>query len=579
MVRLRLSRRVLSRFVLALVLLIAPLATWATPTPARAQAGSLYLNEILFDPPARTLPEESVREYLEFRGTPGAAIPANTFLLSIESNASAPSGPQPNPGDVRNIFDLGGKTLGSNGYMVLLQNGSLFQNSVDPNASVYINNVGNGFGNNAVGGGGSSIGHRGDLDTNGNIKDTAVAFFLVQVDTSVPGATLPNLLTDLDRNNDGEPEAQAGWTILDSVGILDSESNDFGYGSIVFRRNQNAPVNTGANIIETTTVQGPFTADYVGRIGDSTGSGANDWVASANLRDTAPNYLLNAKLTKPSRLINAPLNTLGTTNPVGAANSPIITNCGPSPFTTSAPFRRAILAGDEDGRVISGTFSTPPNSAGITLQGNNPAEGFGGVFSTTYTISPAVATGVYTSVVRFSNGEQPLQSTTCTLIANVQPGPPPAEVVPSCPRTIAATAGQDLEVSLTARDADGIVDSANLFSVSPSSNNINLPSYTAATTTGGILTATLAISAATPSGTYTATVLFSNFITDEQDPEERQTASCNIVVNVSQPPASVIRLTVAPTTTVAIGAPITVTASTTDTNIVSYSWAASSTLR
>jgi hypothetical protein len=583
MVRLRLPRRVFSHFIMALTLLLGPLAAWAPPTPAQAQPGSLYLNEILFDPPATTLANESVREYVELRGAPAALIPANTFLLVVESNTTAPSGPQPNPGDVRNIFELGGKVLGSNGYAVLLQNNSLFAGSVDPGAAVYANVIGNGFGNAAAGGGGSSIGHRADPDLNNNIKDTAVAFFLVQVDILASGAGLPTLLTDLDTNNDGIPEPQAGWTILDSVGILDSEATDFGYGAIVFRRNQNATVNPGANIVEATTVQGPFTADYVGRIGDSTGSGAGDWVASANLGETAPNYLFNAKLTKPSRLIRQQsnpqnrqgLDSLGVSNPVGVSNAPVITNCGPSPFTTSAPFQRNILASDEDGQVVSGSFSTAPGSSDITLQGRQEAEGNGGIFSTTYVISPAVPTGIYTSVVRFFNADTTAQSTTCTLIASVQPVPPPAEVIPDCPSPIAATVGQPLEARLTARDADGIVDSANLLSVSPAQGGITLPSFTPATVAGGTLTATLVVAENVPTGSYTATVLFSNFITDEQPEEERQSAFCNIVINVTPPPPSSIQVTIAPSTTVPVGAPITFTATTTDTNITSYSWSAS----
>lgn len=577
MAPLRPVRRLLSRSTLAAALLLAPLAAWAaTPsTPAHAQAGSLFINEVLFDPPG----QDDQREYVELRGAPNFTVPNNTYLLVLEANNT---GTGNNPGDVRNIFPLGGKATGANGYMVLLPNASVFSTTVNAAAAVYSNTVGVGFGNTGT----STIGHRADISTttlSNTIANTSNAFFLIQTD----GTFTPSLISDFDTNNDGTPELPQGVTVLDSIGVTDSEQPDFGYGAIVFRRNPATVVNpvnptTGGNnvtIVEENTVQGPFTADYIGRVGDSTGSNANEWVASQDLGGSFPVLTLNNKYTLPANLINAKLDNIGSTNNAGINVGPI-TNCGaPITATAGTAFTRPLLASDPNSRVVSATLtlvsgvnSPPPSSTAITITNPIAATADGGTFTTTLSIPASTPTGSYTATVRFFNNETPQVSTACSIAIGVgQAPPPPAPIVPTCGSPVAAFRGSATIAPISATDADSAVISATLVSVAPSNAGITLGTVTPAGGDAGTLSAALNINS-TITGTFTATLSFGN---DETPP---QTATCEVVINVSVPQIPVT-LTGGPASgTAPIGLPLTLTANSSDSNVVSYTFRVTSNL-
>ena len=91
----------------------------------------MWINEILFNPPGSDAPNE----YIELRGTPGATIPAGTYLVGIEGDANGL--PPANPGVVQDIFNLSGMQFGSNGYLVLRQKGSQYNPATG--SSVYTN--------------------------------------------------------------------------------------------------------------------------------------------------------------------------------------------------------------------------------------------------------------------------------------------------------------------------------------------------------------------------------------------------------------------------------------------------------
>ncbi len=77
---------------------------------------SIYINEILFNPPGSDTPNE----YIELRGTPNYLLPAGTYLLSIEGDANG------NPGVIQNLFDLSEIRVGGNGFIVLFQKGIVY---------------------------------------------------------------------------------------------------------------------------------------------------------------------------------------------------------------------------------------------------------------------------------------------------------------------------------------------------------------------------------------------------------------------------------------------------------------------
>ncbi|MDZ8078187.1 MAG: DUF4347 domain-containing protein [Nostoc sp. DcaGUA01] len=258
----------------------------------------ILINEILFNTSANN-------EYIELRGTPGATLAPGTYLVAIEGDSGSP-----NPGDIQNIFDLSGKQFGSNGLLVLLQKGNAY--TVNPGANVLTNSGnGSGWGNGTSGSTSSSIGHSGDTGTTTNIENGSASFLLIQTTTK------PTLSNDIDSNNDGiaDGDTYSNWIVLDSVSVLDGGTTDIAYSSIVFRNNAGGTVPTNATVVNTS-----FTAGYVGRSGNTTGSAVSDWVASV-VTGTAPNLTLGtATNTSPENFTGQPLNHIGDTNFVLPAN-------------------------------------------------------------------------------------------------------------------------------------------------------------------------------------------------------------------------------------------------------------------
>jgi len=77
---------------------------------SEAFGGQLFFSELLFNPPGADSPEE----YIEIRGVPNRVLPEGTYLLAVEGDSGS------NPGVIQNAFDLSGKTIGGNGFTVLL---------------------------------------------------------------------------------------------------------------------------------------------------------------------------------------------------------------------------------------------------------------------------------------------------------------------------------------------------------------------------------------------------------------------------------------------------------------------------
>ena len=255
------------------------------------------LNEILLNPPGSI---DVPNEYIELRGTPNMIIPQGTYLVCVEGDTNG------NPGTVQNVFDLSGRTVGGNGFLVLLQK----TNSYVPhtNCLALVNtDSGAGFGS----GSSSSINHKGEAGQV-DLENGSETFFLIQ------SATGPPVGADIDSDNNGIPEGPvyAAWTILDSVGILDNDGlGDIAYGAIDFRRNPAALAS--GNIVSVT-----FTPSYIGRTGNTSGSSASAWVASDSLGGTAPNWTLGLSTsTVPSNYAGLALNHIGAPN-FGAAAIP-----------------------------------------------------------------------------------------------------------------------------------------------------------------------------------------------------------------------------------------------------------------
>jgi len=256
------------------------------PSLASAQ---VVISEILINPPGTDAPNE----YIELRGPPNQLLALGTYLVAIEGDTNG------NPGTVQNVFDLSGKQLGGNGFLVLLQKTNSYV--VNSNATLLINtDKGPGFGN----GSSSSIGHRGENNQT-DLENGSATYFLIQAPTP------PAIGADIDSDNDGVPDGPifGSWTILDSIGILDDSGlGDIAYGAINFRRN---PAATASGTI----VSVSFNPDYVARANNSIGSTSAAWLAGSSLGGTAPNWTLGTTAnTVPPAFAGLQLNHIGSPN-------------------------------------------------------------------------------------------------------------------------------------------------------------------------------------------------------------------------------------------------------------------------
>ena len=253
--------------------LLAWLCLFTLSLAAASAQTPLWISEVLFNPPGGA---DAPNEYLELRGPPNAIIPAGTWFLAVEGDAGT------NAGTIQNLFDLSGRVLGGNGFLILLQKGHAY--TVSSAASVLTNGgSGPGWGSGST----STLRHRGENDQT-DLENAAVTFFLVQTTNT------PAIGDDIDADNDGVPDGDlyASWTVLDSIGVLDADGvGDFAYGRINCRR-KDSPGNTAS--ATHTVISVGFTASYVARNGNSTGWATNDWVASDILSGVSPNWSLGA---------------------------------------------------------------------------------------------------------------------------------------------------------------------------------------------------------------------------------------------------------------------------------------------
>ncbi len=251
----------------------------------------LFINEVLFNPPGT----DSPNEYVEIRGAASSVIPAGTYLVAIEGDVSS-------AGDVQTIYNLSGLTFGSNGFLVITQVGNTYATAAGANVVSY-----------------AAAGFQSD----GNVPDIenpAATFFLITTSTA------PTLTDDIDANNDGAIDGTvfAGWNVVDQIAVIDQD-NDISYSNITFA--EGTPIASGV-VIST----GTNTANYVARIGNSTGSTAADWVGGG-LTGTAPNLAFPAAQTFPASLAGARLDHIGAANNFAPAGVTITQSGGTTDVT------------------------------------------------------------------------------------------------------------------------------------------------------------------------------------------------------------------------------------------------------
>lgn len=222
---------------------------------AKAQ---VFINEIMANAPGG----DDTLELFELRGTPGLSL-SGYYLLSLDGEGSV-------KGDINQFFDLSSTSLGANGYLVGLQAGSPYSPTV-AGATVFQNTSGANWGIP----GSSTVGFNSDSATGTALENGPTTIMLI----NVGAGAVPDVSNDLDTDDDGSLDLPTGWTVLDSVGLIDSTStptaDELIYAAITFRIGTASP--GSGNVI---TLPGTGTTLYAGRKGESTGSTGDDWVGT-----------------------------------------------------------------------------------------------------------------------------------------------------------------------------------------------------------------------------------------------------------------------------------------------------------
>jgi hypothetical protein len=303
-------------------------------------APALVISELLDNPPGAP---DHPNDYIEIRSaTPNYTIPNGTYLISVSGQPiSVVQGINVNnypTGTVVDTFDLSGRKTGSDGYLVILENGNTYNNYpdfgglglVDPRATVLDNGInpdgspaigtGAGFGNNFVAPGSSIVGHGSLFRPNDvDLYKGSTTFMLIQS----PAAFTPTPGDSLDSPLNVTPTGTlhgtqfGNWMVMDAVGATistQSLNGDISYGFINYVDNS-SPGFTNYATPNSTIVPGSFTADYFGRANNNSGWVATDWVSSSGLNGNTPTYGLGSKSNTVSSVdAKRPLNNIGGPN-------------------------------------------------------------------------------------------------------------------------------------------------------------------------------------------------------------------------------------------------------------------------
>ncbi len=255
------------------------------------------INEIHFNPLFGDLNED---QYVEIRGNPNEVLPNGTYLVGIDGDTEFNG-----PGSIHTVFDLSGLQLGSDGALVLAQQGSNY--AADPGALV-LKGTNGGF-----------RGLRAPSDPGNQDRFAAISGNQLEVDVfdsntflliHATGGSTPDPGEDIDANNDGVPDnLYLNWTIQDGVSWLYG-ANDVAYANLVFARDGLGIKSPGAQTVTINDVS------WVGRRGDTTGSLPSAWVVGQTVeRDNDPFvFRLKAATTFPPVFAGRNLDHVGAPN-------------------------------------------------------------------------------------------------------------------------------------------------------------------------------------------------------------------------------------------------------------------------
>jgi hypothetical protein len=240
-------------------------------------SAQLYINEIMVQPPSSgSSAKQDNEELIEIRGVANSTIADNTYLIQVEGDSNDPGDIESSSNNAGGIIDLSGKTIGSNGTLVILTTGHPYTISSETTQVLDV--------------------------TDGNLEDPTHTFFLINTngnsveDDGGTSRSAPHSNHDLDENNDGiiDTKFTSAWTFMDGISIIDNDdSNEYGYAEVIFSKkpsNSTIYKSSTATLVDTSNQQ----FRYFARIGNSTGYKAGevadaDWVGGTINSGDNPN--------------------------------------------------------------------------------------------------------------------------------------------------------------------------------------------------------------------------------------------------------------------------------------------------
>ena len=240
-------------------------------------SAQLYINEIMVQPPnSSSSPKQDNEELIEIRGVANSTIADNTYLIQVEGDSNDPGDIESSSNNAGGIIDLSGKTIGSNGTLVILTTGHPYTISSETTQLLDV--------------------------TDGNLEDPTHTFFLINTngnsveDDGGTSRSAPHSNHDLDEDNDGiiDTKFTSAWTFMDGISIIDNDdSNEYGYAEVIFSKkpsNSTIYKSSTATLVDTSNQQ----FRYFARIGNSTGYKAGevadaDWVGGTINSGDNPN--------------------------------------------------------------------------------------------------------------------------------------------------------------------------------------------------------------------------------------------------------------------------------------------------
>lgn len=217
----------------------------------------MYISEVNFAPSGDDIP----LEFIEIRGPSSSTIADNTYILFVEGDQES------SEGQAKSMFDVSGLSFGSNGYLVFVMDAHPYTTNSSATVRVADDLV---LGEEGWEGEPLYTGEE-DSSKEQEWESASVSILLVTADEELTE------LPDIDTDDDGAiDDSFDTWTIHDGISLLDDDGTEIAYASVVFKRNDLDDMIAPSDAYTYAT---SFNPAYAARIGESTGSTGNDWVA------------------------------------------------------------------------------------------------------------------------------------------------------------------------------------------------------------------------------------------------------------------------------------------------------------